>query len=304
MLKTRDGPWKIQTFGGFVFEANSWCQSRKDCRNTKHSPQLFEIPEFVRIRRVCGVFWDGVDSSFSYTSKVTKQKRVYRYWRCLPGRKAIFLIDAFRTFASSVSGCIGFCLVLACQEENLHPRCQSTYWVYKLQETSRNDESMFYHVSSDVLCCVSLCELQADWCRSRSRVWETACQGNVFKNQDWKSRDTWWYAYTFARHAFPDKEIKRMIKYELECIGFGTILTVWYSLIGDCSSFWICSLSFQGARFLKSSKKTSRFWCTFEAGTRRVFEALRLEKRAFGCKRRFEICWFADLLYFHPFHLQ
>lgn len=95
-----------------MFEANSWCQSRKDCRNTKHSPQLFEIPEFVRIRRVCGVFWDGVDSSFSYTSKVTKQKRVYRYWRCLPGRKAIFLIDAFRTFASSVSGCIGFALFL------------------------------------------------------------------------------------------------------------------------------------------------------------------------------------------------
>lgn len=154
MLKTRDGPWKIQTFGGFVFEANSWCQSRKDCRNTKHSPQLFEIPEFVRIRRVCGVFWDGVDSSFSYTSKVTKQKRVYRYWRCLPGRKAIFLIDAFRTFASSVSGCIGFALFLHARKRIFIPGANQLieFTNYKKIKKRR------INVLSCFLRCVMLCE--------------------------------------------------------------------------------------------------------------------------------------------------
>ena len=80
---------RFVVFKGSVLEANGRCQSRKDCRNTKHSPRIFKIHEFLPICRVCGTFWDAVDSSFSYTSKVAKQKRVYRYWRCLPGRKAI-----------------------------------------------------------------------------------------------------------------------------------------------------------------------------------------------------------------------
>ena len=121
-------------------------------------PQLFKIPEFVRLRRVCGVFWDGVDSSFSYTSKVTKQKRVYRYWRCLPGRKAIFLIDAFRTFASSVSGCIGFALFLHARKRIFIPGANQLieFTNYKKhQETTNQCFIMFPPMCYAVWVCVS-----------------------------------------------------------------------------------------------------------------------------------------------------
>ena len=65
---------------------------------------------------------------------------------------------------------------------------------------------------------------------------------------------------------------------------------------GRRSQFLLDMLTlFRRCALLELIGKTSRFWCTFEAGTRRVFEAMRLEKGAFGCKRRFEICWFTML---------
>lgn len=300
MLKTRDGPWKIQTFGGFVFEANSWCQSRKDCRNTKHSPQLFEIPEFVRIRRVCGVFWDGVDSSFSYTSKVTKQKRVYRYWRCLPGRKAIFLIDAFRTFASSVSGCIGFALFLHARKRIFIPGANQLieFTNYKKhQETTNQCFIMFPPMCYAVWVCVSCrltgAEVEAEFERLLAKAMCSRIKtGKVGIHDDTHIR--------LRDMHFQTKKLNAWSNMSLNALDLGLFWqfdTVWSAIAVPFG--YAHSLSKVRASW--NHRKKPR---VSDAHLKPGHEGFCLEKRAFGCKRRFEICWFADLLYFHPFHLQ